>query len=192
MFDFQQIADRSILNCHCKGVHSFVLQERDNMLDRVYVATERHELWKKDSIAFHTHRRNLSLTVLQGELFNAYIDLAKEGISIPAWKYVSKIDGEGSFERDETVHYTNYRFRKMSIGDTESMDAKMIHTVWSEQHKPCVWLIREGKLDKNYDSTCYSHANLDQFDWASLYQKPTVQEVVSFLEPYLPKLRQML
>jgi len=196
-FNFETISERSLLNCHCKGVHSFVLNEREGKLDRLYLTSVDHELWLTDlkhierspkAIAFHPHRRSLMLSVIKGSLYNAYIDVLdgeSQGLPITAWNYVSKIDGEGKFEREGSNCYTNLSVKCLTEGSSEFMNAKKVHTVWAEKGEIVAWLIQEGEEDSAYDSRCFSNANLEEFVWKGLYVKPTVEQTREILSPYL-------
>lgn len=202
-FDFKTITEKSLLNCHCKGVHSFVLNERENgKLDRLYLTTPDHELWMTDlrrdvdsstkSIAFHPHRRNLRISVIKGKLYNAYINILEKGnlhgVPIKAWNYVSKIDGEGKFERGGTIYYDNLSINWLTEGSSEYLHAKKVHTVWAEKGEVVAWLIQEEDEDKTYDSRCFSSANLEEFDWKGLYIKPTIEQTREMLTPYITQL----
>jgi hypothetical protein len=196
-FDFKSISERSLLNCHCKGVHSFVISENDGKLKRLYLTTKDHELWMTDlmlerspkSIAFHPHRRDITLNVIEGLLFNAYIDVLpkgdRRGDPINAWEYVSKIDGSGSFKYSDRYYYDNSRINVIQPGEKEFMVARKIHTVWVRPGEVAAWLIQEGEADKFYQGLCYSNANLEDFVWKDLYVKPTVEQTEKMLTPYL-------
>lgn len=197
-YNFKDISEKSLLNCHCKGVHSFVLDEKDGMLTRLYMTTSDHELWLTDinlkdrspkCISFHPHRRNITIKVIKGTLYNAYINISEynNGKSKPikSWKYVSKIDGEGKFEKNSQHFYDDIDIQILKENCVEYLEAKKIHTVWVEKGESVAWLIEEKEEDQNYDNLCYNNANLEEFDWDGLYIKPTIIETKKLLLPYI-------
>ena len=195
-YNFELISEKSLLNCHCKGVHSFVLDEKNGMLTRMYITMPDHELWLTDlkleerspkSISFHPHRRDIIVNVIKGNLYNAYIKISKDGDgeNIKSWNYISKIDGEGKFERGVEHVYKNLEIQCLQEGSIEYIKAEKIHTVWVKKGETVAWLIKEKEENKKYNGLCYSNANLEEFVWEGLYIKPTALETEKILTPYI-------
>ena len=72
------ILEKSIIDCHCKGVHSLLFVDSPEHTIRMYYAEKGSDLkfnfpeyyQGKQSIAFHPHHCSLTLHVLAGEIWN--------------------------------------------------------------------------------------------------------------------------
>lgn len=191
--NFQDIVESSYLNCHVKGVHSYMLIDYPGRSVRVFYATAQHDLGKNIaaavnrssnaepmSVAFHSHRRNLTLEVIQGTLTNitAFED---DGCYDPQilnkFKYESRIlDGKMKFVKKGKGKLANKGPQKLNKGDYLHLPAQYFHTVAVDPYTTCAWLVFEGAEDPGYTSECYSNADLENISDEGLYIKPTEQQ----------------
>src|SRR6478752_10393471 len=85
----EEIVNKSLLHCHCKGLHSIMLLESPGKTIRLFISTPQSEMYKnlpetfnyekatgeslfhskKMSIAFHPHHCNVTLHVINGCIF---------------------------------------------------------------------------------------------------------------------------
>lgn len=195
LFDnnFDEILQRSLLNCHVKGLHSIMLSEHKGATIRLYVADTNHELYVNNefdilthdlSIAFHPHHCNLTLECVKGQFLNWEVKESDKGIKLNKFLYHSAIiEGKTHFELiDENSHIETLKNRFVNKGECVMMKAEELHTVAVEKGKVAAWLVYEGKEDEKYSSYCWSNADLTNQDFSGLYGKPTKEDIFSLLK----------
>lgn len=173
------IARNSLVDCHVKGMDSIVFDNTPGKRVRAFIAQKDHTLWQnlpvhgeRLSLAIHSHHCDLVLSPIFGYSANitpkGYPN-AGEGSMYPAWKYQSQITtGNGGFVRlSEPGYFSLYA---TTLHEPIEMKARDIHTWYVPYGREAAWLVREGKEDVKYDSTCWSDADLTKFDTSSLYQ----------------------
>lgn len=182
-----EIMAKSCRNCHVMGMHSIMLSECPGKTIRLFVADPSNELWKNhhcikepQSIAFHSHHCQLTLSCTRGSLMNVVGKLSGGPDTHPfppkavtAYRYTSAIrNGTGGFE---ALRQTNVWLGKETATAHEDesifMEASVLHTVATPKNEWAAWLVFEGKEDPDYDSTCYSNANLSMSSLDGLYGK---------------------
>lgn len=183
-------APGSFMNCHAVGLHSIVLRERPMV--RLFVTTPEHELWRTfggvpSTIAFHSHRTDLTLETVSGEFFNWMLDFDEPsmGFRIEPAAYVwdSKIKGgAGRFSMLPDPPRTGWTVaHRMSDGDVATMGAAELHTVEVERCKRAAWLVTEGREDPHYKPVSWSTRDLTAFDSTGLYRSMTTAEAADLL-----------
>lgn len=185
----KEITKRSLINCHCYGLHSVMLLECPEKTIRLYIADRNNELWKnyrsgpdKMSIGFHPHHCALTLHCVKGELFNWEVEESADGFAVDKYKYQSQItDGEMGFALIGASKLRTSAQTYIAEGQSISMPASAIHTVACLKGEITAWLVYEGGEDLNYESVCYSNADLLNQDKTMLYLKPTEQQVLNLL-----------
>ena len=191
----EQIVERSLLHCHAKGLHSFMLLESPGQTIRLYYAQYGHELYKNGplfyangmSIGFHPHHCNLTLHCIRGVLYNWNVTLATEqaqgAFRVRSYRYRSAIsDGEIGFAHLGSAWVKHETTTQLEKGDSIGLDAKTIHTVYCDPFSETAWLVYEGKEDAGYSPDLYTTSHLGSTKESGLYQKPTRNQVVAFLQ----------
>lgn len=192
--NLEEIVSKSLLHCHCKGLHSIMLLESPGKTIRLFISTPESEMYKnlpekfrqeKMSIAFHPHHCNVTLHVIEGYIVNWVPYISKAGhISnhVSKFKYHSKItEGETAFELMEDNYIHSASCRTIAEGDKVSMSANLPHTVGVPKGKLAAWFVYEGKEDPNYEPYCWSNHDVRNQDFSELYQKPIKKQVLDLL-----------
>lgn len=162
---------------------------------RVFVAHENHEAYRNDprmagnpgpmTVAIHGHQARITLTRLYGRPMqvDATLMRCKDGDSGPyrlaAWKYQSQIlTGKAGFVQVAPAVYLDiFSPREFDRIEMQPWD---LHTVFIEQGETAAWLVEEHELSDSYDPTCFSNADLSQFDGAGMYQPMSSEELEQF------------
>lgn len=187
--NFDEIRAKSLLNCHCKGLHSIMLLESPGKTIRLYIAVEGNELSRNfpdgrfQSIAFHPHHCNLTLHCVKGQLLNWTLkESDASGMYLTKYKYRSKInEGELSFENSGVSYLKTESLTWLKKGESVHMPANQIHTVACNDNEISAWLVYEGVEDPHYESFCWSNSNPNQLDATGLYRQPTEQQILKLL-----------
>lgn len=188
-----EIVSKSLLNCHCKGVHSIMLSECPEKTIRLYIAVVGNELYKnlpdnvKDgyemSVGFHSHHCNITIHCIKGQLLNWLVAPCESGFELTKYKYHSKIkEGELSFENLGYEVLNTISEIRMVAGKSMHMKASDIHSVACLSNEVSAWFVYEGKEAKEYNSFCWSNADMKNQNFEGLYQKPTESEIKNLLE----------
>ena len=189
--NLDEILSKSLLHCHCKGLHSIMLSESLEKTIRLYICVPENEMHKNFpenfgnndmTIAFHPHHCNLTLHCIKGRFLNWEVKEVSAGIVTTKYKYHSKIkEGDLSFEKLDTAYLETTMYRWLYEGNAVQMKANEIHTVACEYGKLSAWLVYEGKEDDKYNSLCWSNTNVNSQNFNGLYVKPTHNEVLELL-----------
>lgn len=196
-----EIVSKSLLNCHCKGLHSIMLLDSPGKTIRLYIAVKGNEMYlnhgeffpdepinkvqptKKQTISFHAHHCALTLQCIKGEFVNWSVLRSEEGFTIDKWIYKSHINtGKMGFERIGSDKIITDSFRVIRPGVSLYLPANEIHTVCCNTSEESAWLVYEGKEDENYLSVSWSNNDLSKIDDSNLYQKPTEAQVLDLLK----------
>ncbi len=200
--NLEEIQQKSLLNCHCMGLHSIMLSECPGKTIRLYIADIGNELYKNYpteiynngilSLGFHAHHCNLTLDVVKGELFNWTIWQTIHGLHEPGidkltkFKYQSAILN-GSMEiidTYESVRFITHKTLRIPAGGYVHMDAREIHTVACVPDQVTAWLVYEGYENPDYEPFIYHNANISTpnlIHSLDLYKKPTYSEIIELL-----------
>lgn len=197
--NLQDVAENSFLNCHAKGVHSFMINEYPGKSIRVFFATSEHDLARNHdvainrvigarpmSVAFHTHRRNLLLETILGSVTNVTA-VEDPGANFPLklkkFEYKSKIlDGKMEFVLiNEESPLVITQVNPLGEGQSKYLASNELHTIVVPHGQRAAWLVFEGNEDNMYRSDCFSNADLDKLSDEGLYIKPTEEQTRQIL-----------
>jgi len=175
------ILEKSIKNCHVKGLHSIVLSEGlDGRLTRVYVHEPEGGLrYGSVGLAIHSHKRSLAFDVLGGELCNFTFDIVAKkecdaDTNFDSWIWKSPLLTTDKVGFSNMKHRTV--LREIGLGAKYHkdqfffMNAWDLHTVRCAWHEYTSWLIIEGEIDPGYLPFSYSNEDLSKFSTEGLYQ----------------------
>lgn len=193
------LLEKSLLHCHCHGVHSLVLHEEDGYLTRMFVTDNDHVLWKNGcgqtykgwkplTIAIHPHHCDIEIEIVNGFVWNAEFSVKrhtcrnKEEVKLNAFKWNTAIGGEGYFDLVGTETLIMNKFRTMFLGQKYYMCSNELHTVYVTPTQNAAWIIRESPATRGYDRTVYSNQDLQTWTPKGLYIKPTVNEIRDVLK----------
>lgn len=198
------ILEKSLLNCHVKGMHSFILSEADGKFVRMFVTSPKHELWQNQcglirkewdllSLAIHPHHVDINMNVIYGQIWNIELKqknqvektdfvLCEKTLQTFDWQSQIKT-GAGGFKRigDKTLCVTQYRLLDEFMSP-KNMQSCELHTVFVQKHEISAWIITESEPSCGYDSLNYSNVNLEKWSPKGLYQKPTEKEIKDIFE----------
>jgi len=192
----ENIAARSLENCHVPGVHSLVLDATPGALVRMFYASVDHNLWLNEtkdgkfvhemSLAMHGHHCDLDLVPVLGDFQNittrVATDLHQSDILLDSFMWTSYINtGTGKFEPTGTERLLK-PVSNLYRDSRASMRADDLHTVFVERNTQAAWLVFEGREDPNYNAASYSNANLVNFTTHGLYHKATAKTVENILK----------
>lgn len=189
----EEILNKSLLDCHCKGLHSIMLLESPGKTIRLYIAEEGHEMYKNYpervrmgspmTIGFHPHHCDLTLHCIAGHFLNWRVCESKFGFEIDKYEYHSKIkEGETNFKYLDRCYVYTASETAVHSNNSLFLPANYIHTVACPEGMFCAWLVYEGKEDPNYKSYCYSNADMSKDNFKGLYNKPIEEQIELLLK----------
>lgn len=176
----QLMLQKSFLNCHVRGLHSIVFdEEKDGRLTRMFIHEPGGDLSiGSSSVAAHCHRRDLKFTMLSGILQNLVVE--QGDYEIP---HAKVYDWQTPIGNPRGGHFTRLpgtvspliaeKSNAYVKGQTFSLRGYERHTVRCIGRGHTAWLIEEGDLNPNYDSTVWSFQDLENWNSEGLYQKFT-------------------
>lgn len=182
-----EITSKSLLHCHCRGVHSIVLMESPGKTIRLYISEPGSELWKNDpehfengknmSIAFHPHHCSLTRNITNREMKQS-----DKGLEMEKFIYRSGItNGKIGFESVGKEFLETKKITQLRPDQSITLSAKDIHTIYCDRDQLNAWFVYEGKEDENYKPFCWSNADLSNLDSKGLYEKPSEKQVIELL-----------
>jgi hypothetical protein len=203
--NLDEIVSKSILDCHCRGVHSIMLLDAPEKRIRMYISVEGSDMYKNMyqnfstdfkspkytprqdmSVGFHTHHCNLTLECVMGEFHNwivKEISLDEKGFDTQKWEYQSYITkGEMGFNKISDARLDTVDYKIVKKGEVISLNSKEIHTVACQPFGTTAWLVYEGKEDPDYKSYIWSTNDLNSIDSTKLYTKPHELMVIFLLK----------
>lgn len=174
---------KSIANCHTRGVHSIVLSDAPGAMVRLfYAGGTYHELWKNTpemmyrglSVGFHPHHCDLTLVPIIGRITNWIVDNAgddRNDIPVTKFKFDSKIrGGTGGFVKLVSEYVKTDCIETIEPGNSLTMKAQELHTVFVPRGAEAMWLVLEGPEDPNYSPVCFSNVDLENAPIDNLYK----------------------
>jgi len=177
---------KNLLHCHTKGLHSFPVSFVNGLYKRIFYADEDHNLWRPIELAIHPHHVDIKITVFEGELFNPIYKADINGKVFNAFKWNSHIlNGNGGFECIGTERLTLHSHIKYGAGESVTMKACELHTVFVEKGKKCVWLIEETKPTCEYFPINYSPYDLANWKPDGLYVEVSDTVKEKYIGEYL-------
>lgn len=189
----EEIVQKSLLNCHVKGLHSIMLLDCPEKTIRMYIADAHHYLHKNfnspDSLSFHPHHCELTLHCIYGEFTNVVMSLqnditGNDCTEYDRWIYNSQISSGlpiGFVKEGSDI----LRFREKQLvkfGNSVFMPASQIHTVAVEEHQKAAWLVYEGKEWSGYIPYAWSNCDMRNVSGDGLYVKPDFENIVNLLK----------
>lgn len=163
------ILKNSYINCHAKGLHSILFINNDLMKIRLFITTKDHTLYKNDifsedlSIAFHPHRFDLYLKVIEGCVINTIIKQCSfeylNSFTLNSYQYKSKllnveesgfklINESLCFKLVSQIHYSKNESVKMLHNE--------LHTISVKKDSVAAWFVFEGKEKEYYSDLAFS------------------------------------
>jgi len=193
LINIDEIVSKSLLNCHCKGLHSVMLLESPGKTIRLYVADKDHELWKNGlegiqskqmTIGYHAHHCNITIECVQGEVVNDEIIEHIDGNWLfDKYMYQSAIrNGKGGFEKLGKSTFKQGALKVLKKDRSAYLPAQSIHTVFVNRGCDAAWLVYEGLENDNYVPYCYSTKELESETFDGLYLKPTENDIKILLK----------
>jgi hypothetical protein len=199
--DNPALMEKSLLNCHTKGLHSIILnQRRDGLLTRMFVTTEDHDLWKNHcgmmtkewhplSVAIHPHHVDIEIYPIWGLLWNVEFKVKKNKGANPndclldAFKWQSEIlSGRGGFKWSGEKILQLQEHRSMMWRRKYTMKSNDLHTVYVTRGQVAAWIIQEYPATSGYDGITYSNVDLTKWTSEGLYQKPTKEQIIDIFK----------
>jgi hypothetical protein len=187
-----EIAAKSLLDCHVRGIHSIMLLDTPEQRVRLFVATEEHELWRNSarslgSLAAHPHHCAVTLHCVKGHMVNLEYAVVEPGAEGPykPYRYTSGIlnEKQGGFVRAQGRGDAVFNdARMLGEGTAIYLSANLIHSVQLEKGRATAWFVYEGKEDPGYSSLSYSDQDLEAADFEGLYGKMSEAQVLSLLQ----------
>lgn len=177
---------KNLLNCHSIGLHSFPLSFENGLYTRIFYADVNHNLYKPHEIAIHPHHVDIKITVLDGALTNLIYEVADEGETLHKFQWDSHIlNGRGGFKYLGQEVIRQVFGRTYRAGESFTMKACELHTVFVEKDEVCVWKIEESVPTCEYFPINYSGRNLSNWTSDGLYIE--VHDIVkqAFIQKYL-------
>jgi len=189
----KEIADKSILNCHVKGLHSIMLLDAPGKTIRLYVTDKTHTLHSNyinpQSLSFHPHHCELTLNCMFGEFTNIEVkvenDLSGNDCKeYDRWIYNSQISTGNpiGFVKDGSDILRVKQVDKVMGGKSIYMPASAIHTVCCPENTINAWVVFEGREWSNYKPVAWSNHDLTNIDKEGLYIKPTIEQIKDLLK----------
>lgn len=187
---FEEIAAKSIRNCHAPECDSVLFDDTPGARVRAFIVGNQHNLyqnWNMSgeplSVALHSHHCALKLVPIFGRVYNMRIVGAIAGSRFAQFAFQSQINsGNGGFVRTPGDDHTmGVRLKAEELKRPIEMAASDIHTIAVAYGEPAAWMVYEGEEDPTYDGMCYSNADLENFDFSTLYKPMSVDYLHNLL-----------
>jgi hypothetical protein len=176
------VLSKSRMDCHVKGLHSLVLEEKeDGTLVRMYLTAPDHELYLNYgttpamTLAIHGHHCSMEFVGVYGQATNVRYTTALPPDTpsfslVNGWWYSSALtEGKPGFRKLGT--FTLRRTKDEFMSQNPVMRADELHTVCVDKGNIAAWLVVE-KPDTTHkgEGFCFSNADLSKFDFAAHYK----------------------
>jgi len=181
-----EILNKSLLNCHIKGLHSIMLLDSPGKIIRMYITDVNHELYEKDALAFHPHHCDLTLHCIYNVFANHVVNFSNDHLLNPMNRYLYKsaiiVGGKGGFKFDGVDYFTKPKKTYVTQGSSIYLDADTIHNVTVPERNISAWIVFEGKENPLYESKAYSNKRIDKPETMDgLYIRPDYYKIVELL-----------
>ncbi len=165
----KETLEMSLDNCHAEGLFSLVIGGNENgKLTRAFIAKKKIKPYE---VQLHTHRYNLSLTVLAGsflhhtaKLTNAYGDDFQ--ITLPSYKYNSPLNKGFGLVNDGEIHCHINSAYLPPAAKINFITNQNIHTVSCSAGT--IWIVEEYGFEQDFSYVYGKNFTLD-----NLYIKPS-------------------
>lgn len=183
-YNSDEIAENSLSDCHVRGLNSIMFLNKQGQRIRLFITDPEHHLHTIHAVAFHTHRYDITIEVLSGELRNVCREFVPDSLgSHKRYTYRSCIlDGAGSFDltSDEPYGYFTIDDKIIRPGHELFLEYHKRHTVVVPENMVTAWLIYESTEDPEYLPIVYSDSNIQNLDLSKLYN-PISREKIEHL-----------
>lgn len=182
---------KNLLNCHSVGLHSFPIgKDEKGFYQRIFYADFNHNLWKPFELAIHPHHTDIKITVLEGTLYNSVFEVVDNGTTFKKYHWNSHIlEGKGGFEFLGLEDLQRVSQHSYSLGESVTLFACQLHTVFVEKGQKCVWLIEESAPSCEYFPFNYSTKDLSNWTPEGLYIECDDEVKQNCIGKYLTKTR---
>lgn len=161
---------KNLKNCHSIGLHSFPISFENGLYKRIFYADTNHNLYKPFELAIHPHHVDITIRVLEGELFNPLYQISSKGDLFNTFRWNSHIlNGKGGFTligQERLKQISNHSYTK---NQSVTMKSCELHTVQVNKNQKCVWLIEEQIPSCEYFPINYSPNDLTKWNSDGLY-----------------------
>lgn len=175
------ILEKSLIDCHCKGLDSLVLKDGPGMI-RMFIARPEHELWRNNpgtfgynfSVGLHRHHCDITLMPVLGEVYNVMPatnihDSLTSAVRMRSYRYTSHIldSDKAGFDpiEEEGILMPLGMHRLLAPW---FMKATQLHSIYVPHHQTAAWFVWEGQENRNHNSLVYSNDDLTQFDFSGM------------------------
>lgn len=194
--NLDEIVEKSILDCHSKGLHSIMLLDSPGKTIRLYISTPDSDMYrnlpenigfKNISLGFHAHHCNLTLYCVKGSFTNWQVEKSSDpnsSLLLDKYLYSSKItNDELKFTLEAKSQFLNTEsIRTVKEGGCISLKASDIHTVGCRGGDYNAWLVFEGKEDPDYKPFLWTDNDPNRKDHTGLYNKPSRAGILFLLQ----------
>ena len=179
--------EKSIANCHVKGLFSLVFHGTENgSLKRAFITSKKIRF---DNLQLHSHTYNLTLTVLRGKVRQqiARLDNIESGRTIfeaSMFKYQSPLNGGKGLTYEDHVKY-QIEEHTIPVGSSIRLSNEDIHTISCS--KDAIWIVEEHGF-KSKSSTVIGVP----FHTGNLYKAPLPFQVNDYTDTLCEVLREII
>lgn len=201
----EQIASKSYMNCHCKGLHSLAFITEPFIIRMFYVDLDNGFLEQSDdftetnelAIGYHSHRRMTSLVVNKGVVYHVLLgkledhnylnknNIKKNNIEqVNEWSYRSKIlEGKSKVEKlRDKVDLISWVYHILREGESIELQ-DYLHTV---QHASpfSSWFVIEREVNESHEDKFYNNSSEDKIleSLKNTYLPMTTEKVYEILK----------
>jgi len=201
----EQIASKSYMNCHCKGLHSLAFITEPFIIRMFYVDLDNGFLEQSDdftetnelAIGYHSHRRMTSLVVNKGIVYHVLLDklennnhlikdkLIKNNVKqVNEWSYRSKIlEDKSKVEKlRDKVNLIGWINDILRSGDSIELE-HYLHTV--QYATPfSSWFVIEREVNESHEDKFYNNSSKDKIleSLKNTYLPMTTEKVCEILK----------
>lgn len=192
--NMDEILENSLFDCHVKGLHSIYFIRKPEQSLRLFIKTPGCDITannphmireNKMSVAIHQHHCNISLNVWCGQLLNWVVVPSTEQpeFLLKSFEFDSAIKGKGQFKKGPAnCFFRTERLEFLRPNDRAYMKGYEYHTVSAPREGFTAWFVMQGREQGDYDTTCFSNADLTQESFKGMYWRPSEHEVLTMLE----------
>lgn len=151
-------------NCHVQGLDSIVISRYPDgrPFTRIFFTRPEHVLHKNFpgseaySLGFHTHKSDLILTRLKGEVFQVECrPFNEDNGDWNHYKFRTQVIGEVKPVLIGKAYVSVHSFYQF---DSIKMRAADFHSIYVPEGQEAAWLVTEGELTKSYNDSMYTNS----------------------------------
>lgn len=200
----EQIASKSYMNCHCKGLHSLAFITEPFIIRMFYVDLDNGFLEQSQegienselAIGYHSHRRMTSLIINKGVIYHVLLGKMENSLKdqqpflnycikeVDEWSYKSRIlEGKSKVEKlRDKVDVLAYDFDTLRSGDLIELK-HYLHTV--QYATPfSSWFVIEREVNESHEDKFYNNSSEDKIleSLKNTYLPMTTEKVYEILK----------